>query len=352
MRKLASIRTINQTRPIEGADLIEAIRADGWWFVSKKGEFNVGDMGVYFEIDSFLPAKDLRFAFLAKNFSTFQDQEGARIRTVTMKGQISQGLMLPIKLFPEIVNPQEGDDVTELLGIVKWEPMIPAALSGQVSGKLPWGIPITDEERIQNLYKEIAVKIAGKTFEKTVKLDGSSMTVYNNSTEQNYGVAGRNWNFYETEGNTLWHVATRKRLIKALKALNLNVALRGEIMGPGIQENNEKLFVHDFFLFNIWDFNTSKYVTPAQRDEIVERINEYLKVTALEDNVKFEPLVIVPSLGTVTFDENVTVEDILALADGPSLKAPNREGLVFKSVDGDFSFKAISNWYLKKHANR
>lgn len=277
MRKLASIRTINQINPIEGADMIEAIRTDGWWLVSKKGEFQVGDLGVYFEIDSFLPGSDKRFAFLSNKFINFRGNEGARIRTMSMRGQISQGLMLPISAFPEITNPQVGDDVTELLRIVKWEPAIPAELSGQARGGLPWGIPVTDEERIQNLHSDIPLKIAGKTFEKTIKLDGSSMTVYNYSRENDAGVAGRNWNFRDTEGNTLWMVAKRKRLLEALAALNLDVALRGEIMGPGIQENNEKLFVHDFFLFNIWDIANHRPYTPDERNETLKRINDYLK---------------------------------------------------------------------------
>lgn len=352
MRKLASIRTINQVRPIPEADLIEAVRVDGWWFVAKKGEFKVGDMGVYFEIDSFLPGSDPRFSFLANKFITFRDVQGARIRTMTMKGQLSQGLMMPLSVFPEIVNPHDGDNVTELLGITKWEPQIPAELSGSVKGGLPYGIPVTDEERIQNLHNDIPTKIAGKTFEKSVKLDGSSMTVYRYSPENDEGVAGRNWNFRPTVENTLWSVANRKRLHKALAHLNLDVALRGEIMGPGIQENNEKLHRHDFFLFNIWDIKEHRPYTPDERNETLKRINDFLKESAIADEVEFEPLQITPSGGFVTFADDVTVEDILAMADGPSLNAPKREGIVFKQKDGPFSFKAISDWYLKKHANR
>ena len=352
MRKLATIRTVNQIRAIEGADLIEAVRVDGWWLVSKKGEFKVGDQGVYFEIDSFLPGTDHRYNFLSAKFINFRDVEGARIRTMNLKKQVSQGLLLPTHLFPEIVNPQEGDNVTEILGITKWEPTIPAELSGSVKGGMPYNIPITDEERIQNLNDDIAEKIAGKTFEKTVKLDGSSMTVYNYSDENDAGVAGRNWNFYDTPYNTLWMVAKRKRLHKALQHLNLDVALRGEIMGPGIQENNEKIFIHDFFLFNIWDIKAHRPYTPEERDEVVSKINQFLKDTAKVDEVDFEELRTTPSEGFITFPMNVTVDDILATADGPSLNANKREGVVYKERNGSFSFKAISNWYLAKHANR
>lgn len=352
MRKLATVRTVNQVRPIEGADMIEAIRVDGWWLVSGKGNFKEGDQGIYFEIDSFLPGNDKRFDFLSSNFIMFEGKEGARIRTLTMRKQVSQGLMLPLSIFPEIVNPQEHDNVTELLGIVKWEPQIPAELSGSVRGNIPYNIPITDEERIQNLNSEIAEKIAGKTFEKTVKLDGTSMTVYHYSPENDSGVAGRNWNFYETTQNTLWSVAKRKRLHNALIHLNLDIALRGELMGPGIQENNEKLFKHDFFLFNIWDIKAHRAYSPQERNDVVVKINQFLKDTASSDDVDFEELRITPSEGFVTFPSNVTVEDILATADGPSLNSAKREGIVYKEKNGDFSFKVISNWYLAKHANR
>ena len=63
MRKLASIRRIAEIKPIDGADSIEAVRVDGWWVVSKKNEYNVNDLCVYFEIDSFLPVRP-EFEFL------------------------------------------------------------------------------------------------------------------------------------------------------------------------------------------------------------------------------------------------------------------------------------------------
>lgn len=339
MRQLASIRAVRNIRPIEGADLIVATQVDGWQCITKKGEFNVGDLGVYFEIDSFLPATDVRYSFLAKQFINFEGKMGARIRTIKLKGQLAQGLMLPLSLFPEITTPEIGQDVTELLGITKWEPPIPTQLSGVVNGPMPVKIRKTDETRIQSLIDEISINIAGQTFEQTVKLDGSSMTVYFNGGVQ--GVAGRNWDLRETQTNSLWAVARRNKLLESLTQLGRNLALQGELIGEGIQGNNEAIKGQEFYLFNIWDIDAQSYLSPEERQSVVRQLVE-LGATIHQ----------VPSFGFITFPENVTVEDILAMADGKSLFAPNREGLVFKRADGKFSFKAISNWYLQKYADR
>lgn len=147
MRKLATIRVANTISPIEGADAIEAVRVDGWTCVSKKGEFKVGDKGVYFEIDSFLNGDDERFQFLFKQFITFKGKKGARLRTMRIRGQLSNGLFLPLEKFPELKELEVGTDVTESLGVIKWEPPISAQLAGEVRGIFPHFIKKTDEER-------------------------------------------------------------------------------------------------------------------------------------------------------------------------------------------------------------
>lgn len=339
MRQLASIRAVRNIAPIVGADLIVSTQVDGWQCITKKGEFQEGDLGVYFEIDSFLPGADERFAFLSKQFITWDNQVGARIRTIKLKGQLAQGLMLPIRLFPEIVNPQVGDDVTEILNVQKWEPPVPAQLAGDVNGIFPNFVKRTDEERIQNLIDRIATDIAGRTFEQTVKLDGTSMTVFVNG-EQN-SVCGRNWDLRESATNSLWTVARRNKVIESMQQLGRNLALQGELIGEGIQGNNEGIKGQEFYLFNIWDIDGQKYLSPNERNDVVQQMNAM--------GAKINQ---VPSLGFITFPQNVTVQDILSMADGASLFAPNREGLVFKRDDGEFSFKAISNWYLQKFADR
>lgn len=347
MRKLASIRTTSNIMPIPEADAIVAVQVDGWVCVAKKDEFQIGDKGIYFEIDSFLPETDERFKFLEKQFITFNGNKGARLRTIRLRGQLSQGLFLPLSKFPELQGKEVGDDVTEILGIDKWEPPIPAQLAGEVYGGFPSTIKVTDQERIQNLLVEIAEN-KGQVFEQTIKLDGSSMTVYQNdkaidkegNTVLRQGVCSRNWELRETEKNSLWHVARKNRMLEALKFLNRNIAFQGEIIGEGIQGNPEKIHGHEFFLFDIYDIDNQTYISPEERQAIVKLLNE-----------NGFPMKHVPILEDLVL--NHTVEEILAMADGVSLNpTEQREGLVFKRKDGKFSFKAISNWYLEKHKNR
>lgn len=346
MRKLATIRVANAITPIVGADAIEAVRVDGWTCVAKKGEFQVGDKGIYFEIDSFLNGQDERFSFLAKQFITFEGKQGARLRTIRLRGQLSQGLFLPLNKFPELQGLELGADVTETLGVTKWEPPMPAQLAGEVVGVFPHYCKKSDQERIQNFVQE-AEDNRGQEFEVSVKLDGSSMTVYRfdravnkeGETFLDHGVCSRNYNLRESEKNSLWRVARKNRMLEALDFLGRNLAFQGEIIGEGIQGNNESLVGQDFYLFDIYDIDKQKNLSPAERQEIVKVLNK-----------NGFPIKHVPIVGNIVL--NHTVDEILAMADGQSLNNANREGLVFKRLDGQFSFKAISNWYLEKHANR
>lgn len=346
MRKLASIRVANAINPIVGADAIEAVRVDGWVCVSKKGEFQVGDKGIYFEIDSFLNGEDPRFQFLSKQFINFEGQQGARLRTIRLRGQLSQGLFLPLKNFPELQSLEVGADVTEALSVKKWEPPMPAQLAGEVVGVFPHWVKTTDQNRVQNLISEIGDN-QGQEFEVSVKLDGSSMTVYRfdravdkeGQVFTDHGVCSRNYNLRESEKNSLWRVARKNKMLEALDFLGRNLAFQGEIIGEGIQGNHEGLIGQDFFLFDIFDIDKQEYLAPADRQSIVKTLNENGFA------IKHVPVVQVMVL-------NHTVDQLLEMADGQSLNNEKREGLVFKRMDGQFSFKAISNWYLEKHANR
>jgi RNA ligase (TIGR02306 family) len=153
MRKLASIQKINDIRPIPGADSIEVARVLGWDVVVKKNEFHVGDEIVYIEIDSFLPIED-EYEFLRKT-SYKNDKflgEGFRLKTIKLRGQVSQGLILPISV---VENKgwhglPVGTDVTEILGVREWEMPERAGSGGTMIGDRPGYIPKTDETRIQS----------------------------------------------------------------------------------------------------------------------------------------------------------------------------------------------------------
>lgn len=342
-RQLVTLRRIKELRPIPDADAIECAIVDGWPVVVKKGEFTVGDEGVYFEIDSFLPATDERFAFLLKNKITWDGREGMRLRTVKLRGQVSQGLILPVKAFEETLqHVLDGnyDTLADALNVVKYEPPIPASLAGEVEGPMPSFIRKTDEERVQNLPNVIA-EHSGHAFEVTTKLDGTSMTVFYKDGQ--VGVCGRNWWFKDTNQNSLCTVAEKSGLLRFLKEYGdqsgQNFAVQGELMGEGIQGNKEKLRGHKFFLFNIWHIDRQEYLDKTNR--------HFLFSLMRSGGVDIEHA---PYLEDLTLDRFTSVDDIVAFADGPSYNPDTkREGLVFKRIDGKFSFKAISNAWLLKH---
>jgi RNA ligase (TIGR02306 family) len=331
-RKLVTIRLVSDIQPIEGADQIEVAQVDGWKCVVKKGDFKVGDKGVYFEIDSILPDR-AEFEFMRHRHF--------RVRTIKLRGQVSQGLLMPINTFPETADldpqPELGTDVTELLGVVKYELPLPADLAGRVRGNFPSFISKTDQERCQNITREIQ-DLLGTRFEVTEKLDGSSMTVYLN--EDVFGVCSRNLDLKEgetpDESCTQWKVAREMGLEAALKIIGDGYALQGELIGEGIQKNPYKMRGHHFRIFDLFDIKNQRYLTSDERMPLI-------KTMGLEDFM-------VPVINH-DFILGHNVDDLLKLAEGKSALADTeREGLVFKSKDlvkgNTFSFKAISNAFL------
>ena len=339
-RKMATIRKIDEIRPIEGADAIEAAVVGGWVVVIKKGDFKAGDLAVYCEIDSWIPHELAPFLSKGNEPRVYNGVRGERLRTVKLRGQISQGLLLPIETaFPGSERrfwwSQVDVDVSERLGIQKWEAPIPAQLAGDVEGPFPTAIPKTDQERIQNLTEQLREWQGNGdfTWEITEKLDGSSMTVFVNGDTE--GVCSRNWNLKETEGNTLWKVVRRNDLLAKIRKTNRNLALQGELIGEGIQGNSYKVTGQEFFVFDIYDIDRGDYMTPFER-----------RVFCDTHDIKHVPVL----AKEMVIQEWVT--GLLIMADGQSVLNPkaNREGLVFKSnvFDGP-SFKCISNRWLIKN---
>ena len=332
MRKLASVRKIHEIAPIVGADAIELAKVDGWQVVVKKGEYQVNDLVIYLEIDSWVPNELAPFLSKGKEPKEFEGIKGERLRTIKLRGCLSQGLILPI-----INGMIEGDDVDDLLNIKKWDRPLPAQLVGQAKGSFPEFLRKTDQERAQNLQAEIAVEHQlGSLFEVTVKLDGSSITVYHKDGE--VGVCSRNLELKlneENQGNTFIKTATNTGLLYALKSLGKDIAVQGELMGEGIQGNREKLSEHSIFVFDIFDIDEQRYLNPDERLEVYETLSNYgflgSHCPLLEVRV---PLI------------SADINDLLSYAEGESLKHPIREGLVYKRMDGKFSFKTISNKFL------
>jgi RNA ligase (TIGR02306 family) len=335
-RKLVTYRTVKEIKPIEGADFIELAIVDGWQCVVKKGEFKVGDMAVYFEVDSILPVKP-QFEFLRKSsYRKFEDgTEGFRLKTIKLKKQISQGLLLPISslnITMEVPLP-DPDTLTEYFSVIKYEQQVSVSLAGHAKGNFPEFIPKTDQERIQNL-SDYPERYKGCQWEVTEKIDGTSCTVYHK--DDDVGVCSRNLDLKEDENNTYWKIIRENRIIEKLLTLNRNLAFQGEICGMGIQKNRLKLSDLKFYLFDIYDIDNQCYLSPTER-----------LILARNLGIDHVPLL-------VFTDMRYSVEDILKEANGFSAlnNKEIREGTVWKfAMQGQdpISFKAISNEYLLKH---
>lgn len=347
MRKLATVRRIAEINPIPDADKIVRATVDGWQLVTAiDNGFRVGDLVIYCEIDSWIPHAVAPFLSKGKEPRVFDGIAGERLRTMRMRGQISQGLLLPVHsdstgtylmIMDEedgeySVTVSEGDDVTELLGIVKYEAPVPACLAGEVKGMFPSVIPKTDQERIQNLTTEFEVwKEEGLLWEETEKAEGSSMTVYR---YQDYvGVCSRNLDLKRNPGNSLWATAIRYDLEQLLASTGRQLAIQGELVGEGIQGNIYQLRGQDFFVYDIYDIDRGDYLLPEERDELMRQWN-LRHVPVLRSSVSFA---------------GMTVADVLKSADGKSVLGMIgclREGVVYKCRTRSLSFKAISDQYL------
>lgn len=341
MRKLATIRKIDDIGPIEGADAIEVATVGGWKIVIKKDEFKVGDLAVYFEIDSWMPFELAPFLSKGKEPREFEGVKGERLRTVKLRGQISQGLLLPLAEIMKLEDSatlyiEDGADITEFVGIKKWEKAVPAQLAGQVKGNFPTQIPKTDQERCQNLVKEIvAANESGLKFEITEKLEGSSMTCY--LIDGEFGVCSRNLDLKRDENNSFWKVAIEDDIENKMRFSD-NFAIQGELIGPGVQGNIYKLSKLEFRVFDVYDIKTGEYMNPADRVDMINRMG-----------LKHVPVLV--SHGSLYDTLGITdIPGLLKFAEGKSvmgdITGPEREGLVFKQVDGGMTFKAISNKYL------
>ena len=337
LRKLASIRKISDIQSIPGADMIELAIVDGWKVVvAKNVEHKVGDMVVYCEIDSFLPIKE-EFEFLRKSsYKKMSDgTEGFRLRTIKLKGQVSQGLILPLKdlQLPNKDLLEVGMDVTNLLGISKYEPPIPAELSGKVKGLFPSFLRKTDEERVQNLSNEYE-NLKQHKFYVTEKLDGSSATIY--SKDGVFGVCSRNLELLETEGNTFWKVARELKLEEWLTSQDVNYSIQGELIGESIQGNPYKIKGQTVGFFNAFNIDTQEYLGLEEFEKLISSMG--IKSVPILDR---------------EFTLPDTIDELLTYADEKSVLNSNfdREGVVIRSLDRKISFKVISNKFLLNGGN-
>ncbi|SCZ79916.1 RNA ligase family protein [Pseudobutyrivibrio xylanivorans] len=345
MRKLASIQRIWKIEPIEGADKIELAYVLGWQCVVNKGQFKPMDLAVYFEIDSFLPIIP-EFDFLRSSSYRKTDVmgEGYRLKTMRFRGQISQGLLLPVTCFAIINDKQNlGDDVTELLGVKKWEIEERATTGGTTIGTLPYDIPHTNETRVQ-AEPGLIEEFSGLEYYISTKMDGSSHSI--GIDENGFHVTGHNYE-YKDDGKSSFY--------ELVKSLNIQedmqnyveenklstLTIQGEFCGPGIQQNRLKLVRPEWYVFTIRE--NGKRVGLMRMQMICE--NLHLQMVPIEE------------VGYDLPSKYASVEDLLARADGEYPKGGKKEGIVIRPtepvyselISGSLSMKVVSNKYLLKN---
>lgn len=346
-RKLASIQQVLSVEPIPNSDRLECLTILGWRVVAKKGEYKPGDLVVYCEIDSLLPERP-EFEFLrASSYKpAIMDGEaviqpaGFRTKTVKLRGCISQGIVFPMSILADD-GYQLGEDVSDTLGVLKYEPPVPKCMAGSAKGPFPSFLTKTDETRIQAV-PGLLERWKGQEFIATEKLDGTSFTAFVKNGE--FGVCSRNLLLDETSDS---HVLCRLAKCLDLKAkmravcedYSCSLAIQGEAIGPSIQGNKYNLSEVDLYVFSVIEIGWGDHNSSGEfHNHIISRLG----------------LKKVPQVGR--FEMNHTVEDLVQMSVGHSElnKSIHREGIVVRPVlnfkdeeiGGPMSFKVINPQFL------
>jgi len=331
MRALVTIQRVRMTSPIPDSDFLETAHVMGWQCVVKKGEFHAGELGVYFEVDSFLPVEP-RYEFLRN--SSFRDNAdngtGFRIRTVKMRGQLSQGLLIPLSNFPELEGCNEGDNVTETLFVKKWYIPEVAAGGGVIIGERPHGIPASDEIRIQSA-TELLEQLNGHPYYITTKMDGTSGIVY--FIDGKIGCCSRNKEIKDEEGALYWTPVYKYGLKEKLAKYGKNIVLTGEICGPGIQKNKLRLPAVEWYIFDVKDWDSNRYFSFDESVEICASLG--LPFVPLEERGEHF---------------SYSLETLLEMAKGKYPSGLDKEGIVVRDLyhPKAISFKVLNNDALLK----
>jgi len=339
MTALATIERIRELRPIPGADRILHAQVLNYWTVVKKEEFNVGDLCVWINPDTTVPRKEWNKFLWPKND---QDPNGERIRirTCKFKGQPSMGLCLPtLHFFPPIdLELEEGHDITEIIGVEKYEKPIPAALAGQIRGHFPSFLKKTDELNLRSQRDGVS-DFMGKECYITLKYDGSSATFYHRNGE--FGVCSRNLDLKPEDNNAFWKIALENDLENKLKNHGKNLAVQGELHGPGVNGNKVGIDKLKLKLFNLFDIDEQKYCN-----------YEELKNFCLQFNLEM-----VDVIWSGQF--NFTVDDLVKLSNNTKYPETGNicEGIVIRPIietysnqlKGRLSGKIISEEFAAKY---
>jgi len=349
MRKLATVQRVLAVEPIEGADRIEKLKVLGWQLVSGKGNFPPDSLCVYLEIDS-VPPDTAAFDFLWQPTPKADESpqpkvarpDNFRLRSKKLRGTISQGLALPISILPADCTPVEGLDVTEVLGITKWEPP-EQSFPRETDGPFPTHLfPKTDEIRVQAA-PEILDELRGVECYIAVKMDGQSLTFarYDHEGVDTHTVCTRNYALKDLPDSPHWQMA---RALRIFDKIPQGFAVQGEFCGPHIQANRLGLKQREFYAFQAYSMAERKYLDFRE----LLRFCDLIGVTTV-------PI-------EYTGPLNESLESVLARADGKYANGHCREGIVirptverisetlskFNRSPTRASFKAINNSFLLK----
>jgi RNA ligase (TIGR02306 family) len=351
-RTLVTLRCIDGVVVHPNADALDLLRIGGWQVVSQKGNFARGDLCLFFEIDSILPDQQ-QFKFLIdKQGKNYSRGIGARLRTIKLRGEVSQGLAIPISEFPGLDVYAENLD--ERLGVYKYEPVDQGgSTSVNAKGAWPTWMPKTDQERIENCFDKMGTlawsedlnPIGGLLWNVEEKLEGSSITMYVHDGV--FGVCSHNLDL-KMDGSNDENMFVKSAVSQGFHLMADcagSWAVRGELVGEGIQGNIYKLKGREICVYDVWDGLNQRYLTQVERSVFLDGL-EGMGVSLYE----------VPYLTTGGIALPETVDEIIADANGISaLHHTKREGVVWKAtrtVKDRFgreyipSFKAISREYL------
>jgi RNA ligase (TIGR02306 family) len=330
-RKLVSIRTVEGLTPIEGADQIVAARVMGWNVVVKKGEFTPGDPCVFFEIDSVLPESAPWAAFLKPH--------GYRVKTLKLRGVLSQGLALPVAILGGEVPP-EGTDVRDRLGVTKYEPTLPD--TREVAGPFPVEVPKTDEIRLQSALG-VLEELRGRAFYVATKCDGTSTTYFRPVAGGALVGCSRNWAL-KAGPHPVWRMAETYRLGEVLPP---GFAVQAELCGPGLQKNRLGLAAPELRVFSVYDARPGAGRFLGFHEFVAFCAERGLPTVPIEH--------VIEGAEAARFEH--TLEGWLERARGLYAGTRNRkEGIVVRplvetasaTLGGRLSFKVINNDYLLK----
>ncbi len=341
MRNLASVQKITKIQPIENADTICCVTVLGWQVVCRKDEVKEGDLIVYAEIDSLLP-----------DIPLFEDIKRItngtmRIRTVRMRGQVSQGICFPLSILENfglnLKDVFEGQDVTSEMGIIQYQDEIPVELLGKAKGYMPAQIPKSGIYRVQTM-QDVLDKYKGTLCYETEKLDGESITFYLKDGE--FGVCSKEVDFFETSDSLHWKMAKQYNIEEKLRFtqqqssnVGYNYSMQGEIIGEGIKKNKYKIKGQKVLLYNMFNIDKHRYLN---YDEFVRATTalDLERVPVINDKL------VLPS----------DINELVALSNGRSMICDTkREGIVItplieiNDIIGRVIFKVISPEFLIKH---